>query len=126
MGHGFLILCAVLIFFGAEFVVRLFNSEPVLVETASSFLRIASSSYLVAAFLYVFQYCISGSGDTLPPMIFGIIGTWLIQLPLAYFLPKLTGWGVYGVRWAMAITVVLMTIGFTLYFISGRWKRKMV
>jgi Na+-driven multidrug efflux pump len=126
MGQGFLILCAVLIFFGAEFVVRLFNSEPVLVETASSFLRIASSSYLVAAFLYVFQYCISGSGDTLPPMIFGIIGTWLIQLPLAYFLPKLTGWGVYGVRWAMAITVVLMTIGFTLYFISGRWKRKVV
>jgi putative MATE family efflux protein len=126
MGQGFLILCAVLIFFGAEIVVRLFNSEPALVETASSFLRIAASSYLVVAFLYVFQYCISGSGDTLPPMIFGIVGTWLIQLPLAYFLPKLTGWGIYGIRWAMAITAVLMTIGFTLYFISGRWKRKVV
>jgi Na+-driven multidrug efflux pump len=59
-------------------------------------------------------------------MIFGIVGTWLIQLPLAYFLPKLTGWGIYGIRWAMAITAVLMTIGFTLYFISGRWKRKVV
>lgn len=126
IGEGFLLISAILIFFGAEYVVRIFNSEPAVVETGAAFLRIAASAYVVVAFFLVFQYCISGSGDTVPPMIFSIIGTWLIQLPLAYFLSKATGWGVYGVRWAMAITAVLLTIGFTLYFISGRWKRKVV
>jgi len=126
MGEGFLILCAVFIFFGAESVVRLFNSEPALVETGATFLRIAACGYLIISFYLVFQYCISGSGDTLPPMIFSIVGTWLIQLPLAFFLPKITDWGVYGVRWAMVITAVIMTIGFIIYFISGRWKRKVV
>ncbi len=126
MGEGFLLISGVFILFGAESVVRLFNSEPALVETGATFLRIAATSYLVISFYLVFQYCISGSGDTLPPMIFGIIGTWLIQLPLAYFLPKITDWGVYGVRWAMVITAMLLTICFIVYFLSGRWKRKVV
>jgi putative MATE family efflux protein len=126
MGEGFLLISGVFILFGAESVVRLFNSEPALVETGATFLRIAASSYLIVSFYLVFQYCISGSGDTMPPMIFSIIGTWLIQLPLAYFLPKITDWGVYGVRWAMVITAILLTICFILYFLSGRWKRKAV
>jgi Na+-driven multidrug efflux pump len=88
MGEGFLVLCALFVFFGAESVVRLFNNEPGLVETGSTFLRIAATGYLIISFYLVFQYCISGSGDTMPPMVFGIIGTWLIQLPMAYFLPK--------------------------------------
>ena len=126
MGEGFLLISGVFILFGAESVVKLFNSEPALVETGAAFLRIAASSYLIVSFYLVFQYCISGSGDTLPPMIFSIIGTWLIQLPLAYFLPKITDWGVYGIRWAMVITAILLTICFILYFLSGRWKRKAV
>ena len=92
----------------------------------ADFLRIASSAYLVIAFYPVFQFCISGSGDTIPPMVFSIIGTWLIQIPLAYFLPKITDWGIYGIRWAMAITIFLASIGFLVYFISGRWKHKVI
>lgn len=126
MGEGFLLISGVFILFGAESVVRLFNSEPALVETGAAFLRIAASSYPIVSFYLVFQYCISGSGDTIPPMIFSIVGTWLVQLPLAYFLPKITNWGVYGVRWAMVITAILLTICFILYFLSGRWKRKAV
>jgi putative MATE family efflux protein len=126
MGEGFLVISAVAIFFGAESVVGIFNREPALVETGAAFLRIAASAYLFASFLLVFQYCISGAGDTLPPMILSIIGTWIVQIPLAYFLPKITGWGVYGVRWAIVITAFLLTVSYILYFLSGRWKRKVV
>jgi Na+-driven multidrug efflux pump len=59
-------------------------------------------------------------------MILSIIGTWIVQIPLAYFLPKITGWGVYGVRWAIVITAFLLTVSYILYFLSGRWKRKVV
>lgn len=126
MGEGFFLICVLLILFGAEHVVRIFNSEPAVVETGAAFLRIASSGYIVAAFLFVFQNCISGSGDTIPPMILSIIGIWIVQLPLAYFLSKHTGLGLNGVRWAMAITAMLLSISFVAYFISGRWKRKKV
>jgi putative MATE family efflux protein len=126
MGEAFLLLCVVVIFFGAEYVVRVFNSEPAVVETGASFLRIASSGYLVASFLFVFQNCISGSGDTVPPMLFSIIGIWIIQLPLAYFLSKYAGWGILGVRWGMAITAILLSLCFIVYFVSGRWKKKKV
>ncbi len=126
IAEGFLVLCTIVIFFWAENIVRIFNSEPSLVQTGATFLRIASSSYLVLAFYAVFQYCISGAGDTVPPMILSVIGTWLIQLPLAYFLPKITDWGVYGVRWAMAINAIILAVSFLFYFISGRWKHKVV
>ena len=126
IAEGFMLVWVLIIVLLAENIVRLFNSDPGLVDMGSAFLRIACAYYAVFAFAPVFQYCISGSGDTMPPMILSIVGTWVFQLPLAYFLPRITNWGVYGIRWAMAINAVLGTLGFVLYYISGRWKRKIL
>jgi len=51
---------------------------------------------------------------------------WAVQLPLAYFIPKVTDLGVYGVRWAMVAGMWFGTIFFTIYFRMGRWKQKKV
>jgi putative MATE family efflux protein len=126
LAEGFMLVAALLIYFIAESLVRLFNSDPELVRTGAAFLRIATVMYLFIAFMPVFQYCISGSGDTLPPMILSIVGTWVIMLPLAFILPKVTNWGVYGIRWAIVTNAFLGTAGFVVYFMSGRWKKKAV
>jgi len=126
LAEGFMLVWVMVILLFAENIVRLFNSDPGLVYTGAAFLRIACAYYAIFAFSPVFQYCISGSGDTMPPMILSIVGTWVFQLPLAFFLPHITDWGVYGIRWAMAINAILGTSGFVLYYISGRWKKKML
>ena len=76
--------------------------------------------------VYVLQSCISGSGDTIPPMLITLIMLWVIQIPLAFLLSRYTDLQVYGVRWAIVIGIVIGAIAFLIYFWSGRWKKKKV
>jgi Na+-driven multidrug efflux pump len=110
----------------AEERVGLFNTEPGLVARASTFLRIATAGYLVLGLNAVLMQCLSGVGDTLPPMIFGLVTVWLVQLPLAFLLPRVTDLGVYGIRWAIVSGLVAGASAYTVYFRMGRWKRKKV
>jgi Na+-driven multidrug efflux pump len=59
-------------------------------------------------------------------MVVSLITGWLIQLPLAYFLPRVGDLGVYGIRWAIVVPTVFGAIAYTVYFRMGRWKRKEV
>jgi Na+-driven multidrug efflux pump len=59
-------------------------------------------------------------------MIFSIIMLWVVQIPLAIFLPDLTGTGVSGVRWALVGGSTAGAILYLVYFIMGRWKKKRV
>lgn len=124
--EALMVVFAFVIFFLPEPIVRIFNSQPELVEIASSFLRIAAVSYLIMGFGSVLMQCISGVGDTVPPMVWSMVTLWLVLLPLAYFLPKVGDLGVYGIRWAFVGEMVAAAVGYTIYFKLGRWKRKKV
>jgi putative MATE family efflux protein len=126
MVEGFILLCSAAILIWAEVFVRIFSSDPGVVSIGATFLRIATAGYMVMGLAVVLQQCISGSGDTMPPMLVSISTMWLIQLPLAYFLSRFTGLEVYGVRWAIVGGMVAGAIAYTLYFRFGRWKRKVV
>ncbi len=117
---------SVAILLWAESIIRIFTPEPSLVEIASTFLRIAAAGYLMIGFNIVLMNSISSAGDTLPPMIISLTMIWLFQLPLAYFLPKITNLDVLGVRWAIVIGLFIACVAFITYFKLGRWKRKKV
>lgn len=130
LGVGFsesiLIISSVAMAIWAPQVVRVFNSEPGVVEICSTFLRIAAVGYLFYGFAAVLADCLNGVGDTMIPMIAGLTTMWLIQIPLAYFLPKWTDLGVFGVRWAMVAALAGRAITYIIYFRAGRWKRKKI
>ncbi|MBI2847609.1 MAG: MATE family efflux transporter, partial [Chloroflexi bacterium] len=95
---GVMVIASVLIWFWVEYVVRLFNTEPSLVQTASIFMRIEIVSYLVFGLVLVLSQSLNGVGDTIVPMLATLTTMWLIQVPLSFFLSRYTGLGVYGVR----------------------------
>jgi len=124
--EGFMLICSVVILLWAENIIGIFSTEPDLVEIASTFLRIAAVGYLVHGFTAGLQYCITGAGDTLPPMVISLITMWVLQLPLAFFLPEVTNLGVYGVRWAIVSSMVFGAVAYVTYFRLGRWKYKRI
>jgi len=124
--EGLMVICSLVILLGAEHIVRIFNTDPGLVATASIFLRIAVAGYIVLGLMAVFMQALSGAGDTMPTMIFGAATVWLVTLPLAYFLPRVTDLGIYGVRWGMASGMIFAALIYTIYFRTGRWKHKRV
>ncbi len=121
-----MLIGAAVVLLGADSIVGIFSSDPDLVETASAFIKIAVVGYLVMGASMVFMQCLMGVGDTVPPMVLNLIMMWAVQLPLAYFLPRVTNLGVYSVPWAMVTGMYFGAIVFTVYFRMGRWKRKQV
>ena len=119
-----LVVCSICILLWAEYIIKAFSSEPDLVNLASSFLRIAAIGYMVFSFIGILINFLSGVGDTLPAMMIEIGHMWLVIVPLAYLLPKLTNLGVYGIRWAMVIGVFVGAAAQLIYFVKGRWKLK--
>jgi putative MATE family efflux protein len=121
-----MIAFSLMIWLRAENIVGIFTAESDLVTIGSIFLRIATVGYLVFGLVIVFQDCIAGAGDTLPTMIVSIAMIWVIQLPLAFFLPRVGDLGVFGVRWAIVISLFAGAFFYLIYFIFGRWKTKKV
>jgi Na+-driven multidrug efflux pump len=69
---------------------------------------------------------LNGVGDTITPMLVTLLTMWGVMVPLAHFLPRVTSFGVYGVRWAMVSGNIVRAVIYSIYFKWGRWKRKQV
>lgn len=119
-----MVAVSIFIWFGAEYVIRLFNSEPELVTITGNFMRIQIASYLIFGIVVIVMQSLNGVGDTLIPMVTTLVTMWGVQVPMAYFLPKITDLGVYGVRWGMVSANIVRSIIYSIYFKIGRWKRK--
>lgn len=118
--------CVTMILLWAENIIGVFTTEPDLIEIGSIFLRIAAAGYLMMALGSVLQHCIAGAGDTVPNMIVSIAMIWIVQLPLAYLLPRVTTLEVYGIRWAMVASTFAGLIAYVSYFVLGKWKTKKI
>jgi len=121
--EGIMLVFSAAILVWAPQVVRIFNSEPGVVEICATFLRIAAVGNIFMGFAAVLADCLNGVGDTVIPMAASLITMWAVQVPLAYYLPKYTDLGVYGVRWAMAAALAMRAFTYIIYFRAGRWKR---
>jgi Na+-driven multidrug efflux pump len=117
---------AVTVAFTAEGIIGIFDSSPAVQALGGDFLRIEIASFLVFGLVLVLSQCLNGVGDTMVPMLTTLLSMWLIQVPLAYFLSKHTGLGVYGVRIAIVSAIVLRGFIYGAYFRTGRWQHKEV
>jgi putative MATE family efflux protein len=120
-----LITCG-LMFIWPEYVIRIFSPEHELITVASSYLMVFLIGFLSIGFDVVLVNALTGAGVTLPPMIITLSRMWVITLPLAYIWSKFTGLGVYGVWWGLIVGMVFGAAAYTVYFISGRWKLKIL
>jgi putative MATE family efflux protein len=123
---GLMVIGTVAILLWAESIVRVFSSESDIVAITSTFLRIAAVGYLVMGPFSIFMNTLTGVGDTLPPLLITLLTFWLVNMPLAYYLPRVTDLGVDGIRWAMVVRTLVLAVAFTIYFKLGIWKRKKV
>jgi len=126
LGEVIMAIIAVVLLLTPEPIVRIFSSEPHLVQLTSIFFRIVAARYLLQGVSVILQNSISGAGDTIPAMVFSVLMLWAVQIPLAFLLRQVNGLGVYGVIWSMVAGMFAGAIAFSIYFRAGRWKRKKV
>ena len=120
---GIMAVVSLISWFWPEAIIRIFNAEPNMLKIAVIFLKIQIVNFMVFGFIIVLMSCLNGVGDTWIPTLNTMVTMWLVQMPLAWWLPQHTVLGVYGVRWAMSIAMVVRSAVYAVYFKSGRWKK---
>ena len=109
-----------------EFFMRLFIQEDVVVSYGATALRVISFGFLAYGLGMVMIQAFNGAGDTSTPTWINFFCFWLLEIPLAYSLALVMGFGEYGVFFAILSAETVMTILAVVLFMRGRWKLKMV
>ncbi|HEV8631633.1 MAG TPA: MATE family efflux transporter [Thermoanaerobaculia bacterium] len=107
-------------------IVRVFTSDPAVVESGALVLRWIAACYLPLAYGLVVLAAFNGAGDTTTPTVIRLVTHWLGQLGLGWYLAHPLGLGPIGVL----VAAVGADLGFGVIGIAafrrGRWKVKAV
>ena len=98
-----------------------FIIDPVTLETAHTLLLVTLWSYVIFGNSGAISWVIRGSGDVIVPMINGIIGIWVVEVPAAYILMQ--HYGLVGVWLGYPISfIVVLMLQYSYY--TFFWKRQ--
>lgn len=107
-------------------VARLFvPADPALVEYAATVLRIFSLSFPFIGVQMALTGAFRGAGDTFSAMVITLAGTWLIQIPLAISLSRMTALEDMGLWWSAPLAGAINVTIVTLYYRTGRWRKRL-
>jgi len=104
----------------------LFSKDAESVSAGVQIMRILSLGYLAFAFNGVYDAAQGGAGDTVSPMIINMVALWLIQIPLAYVLPRMFGLGANGIWVALVIGWFAQAALMVWRYRQGRWKSRQI
>ena len=110
---------AVMFFVMPATLIRIYSSDPTVIEVGIVLLFICSVFQLFDGLQTVATGALRGLGDTRTAMVFNLIGHWLIGLPIGYWLCFTQGWGVAGLWTGLSVGLIL--IGASLLL---AWHRK--
>ncbi|MFB6147017.1 MAG: MATE family efflux transporter [Halobacteriaceae archaeon] len=118
----FLLLGAVgvVVWVGADGVIRVFTDDPPVIETGRLFLRYVAPTFGFTGVFNVYKGGFRGAGRTLTAAIISITMLGLIRLPVAWFTSRPLGHE--GIWLAFAVSNVLGAAIATGWYLRGTWR----
>ena len=106
----------------ADALVAIFTREPSAAAYAAACLRLVALGYGFFAVALVLTQAFNGAGDTWTPTGVNFVAFWLVQIPLAWALASVYGFGPPGVFAAITAAEVVAAVLAWLLFRRGRWR----
>lgn len=123
---GLMLACAAVIVPFAGQIIGAFNDTPEVVALGTEALRIFAVGYLFSAMGSVIARAFDGAGNTVPAMVINLSTLWGVQIPLAWILSQVAGWGTSGVWAGLSVANVCNGLIFAGWFLRGKWKEREV
>lgn len=95
-----------IIILAAPYIPQIYNVEPEVKALTTSLLRVAGAALPIHAFAHVTYFTLRSGGKTFITFLFDSIYTWVVPLPIAFLLCRMT-------------TLPIVTIYFCVQFIDG-------
>jgi len=110
----------------APTIIGLFTNDPVVVPAAVNCLRIFSCGNIAYAYGMVLMQAFNGAGDTVTPTYINVVGFWMLQIPLAWWLAMHTRLGANGVFASVVVAQSVVVLISLVLFRRGRWERQKI
>ncbi|HEV8303392.1 MAG TPA: MATE family efflux transporter [Gemmatimonadales bacterium] len=107
-------------------IVGLFTNDAVALPTGAMGLRTMSFGFVFYALGMALTQAFNGAGDTWTPTWINLGCFWLWEIPLAYLLARVWGFGPQGVFLAITIGYSTLALVSVVLFKRGRWKLRRV
>lgn len=118
----YLMCVAVVFWLSAPFLIGFFSEGGEVGAYGVAALRILCLGYFFYGYGMVFVQAFNGAGDTLTPTWMNAFCFLLLQIPLAWYLSSVAGWGAKGAFAAVPISESVLAVISAILFQRGRWK----
>ncbi len=118
----FMVAVAITFWLAAPWGLGFFTDDPVVATYGVEALRIICLGYFFYGYGMVLAQAFNGAGDTLTPTWMNVVCFWMLEIPLAWLLAKVLGWGPNGVFASVAISESVLAVLSAVLFRRGRWK----
>lgn len=132
-GHRAALACALyalvtaaLYFFGAETIFAIMHRDPLVRQIGGATFRYLTIYQIPLVMLIVYTSVLRGAGDTRTPMVFTILGTLLVRVPVAYLFGIYWQGGLLGAWAGMMTDVWVRCLLAGTYFFRGTWLKTKV
>jgi Na+-driven multidrug efflux pump len=125
LGCAAMCVMAVVFYILAEPMFGLFCPKPEqrpIIDQGVPALQLVAFAMPMAAACFIFTGALRGAGDTRVPILFTLVGFYVVRIPLAYLFVGPLEWGLIGAWWAMFADLSVRGLAFLIRFASGRWK----
>lgn len=104
-GMSIMVAGSLLVFFFAEFWMKLFSDHPEVIRIGSEYLRIACWAFFAFVLLFVYDSVFRGFKKPTVPLIIGIFRQLIFPIPIFFLIIEKTDWGLRGIFWTILLTV---------------------
>ena len=103
---------------------RLFSSDPEVIDYGILFCKFAAVLQIPLAFSMILSGSLRGAGQTRWVMYTSLIGAWVVRIPVAYILHEYFGLGIFFIWLAMPLDWAARAILMFIKFSSHKWSDK--
>ena len=111
-------------FFGGSFLAAFFSKDAAVIALAHDYMKAYAIDCLLTAFLFCFIGYFNGCGRTVFVMIQGILGAFLVRVPVVYLISRISGATLFQIGLATpvssAVQICLCLLAYRFYKESSR------
>lgn len=100
----------------------LFSNDIAVIKSAALYLKSYSIDCIIVCFVFCMNSFFSGCGHALFPMIHSMIATFLVRIPVCFYLIKILKCNLNQIGFAAPSATLVSLIICIFYMNSGRWK----
>lgn len=124
ISFGFGVLMFLLTFFAGDKLAMIFENNPLVIKATANYFKSCSFEQLFVAILFCFSGFFNGCGKTTFVMAQGLATSFLVRIPLSYFLSRLENTSMLLIGIAVPASAFVGLILSIIYFIYLERKKK--